>query len=87
MLKFRIFVAAVPPEGDDARVVRAVEAAGSRFPDRVEVEILPADGPEAADVGIQMTPAVFEGGMAISVGPSLSAGRLKRYIEMQLGEA
>ncbi len=87
MLKFKIFVAEIPPQDEEARVVRAVEAASQRFPDQVAIEVLPIDGAEAEEFGIQASPTVMEGGMALSVGPGLSAGRLKRYIEAQLGES
>ncbi|HJN18872.1 MAG TPA: hypothetical protein QGH10_25455 [Armatimonadota bacterium] len=85
MLKFQVFVTEIPPQDEDARVVRAVEAAAGRFAGKVEVDVLPLDGPEAETIGIQASPTVMEGGMALSVGPGLSAGRLKRYIEAQLG--
>lgn len=84
LLRIQVFVASVPPEDDDARAVRAVEAAAGRFPGQVEVEALPLDGPEGSELGLQMSPTVMAGGMAISVGGPISAGRLKRYIEAQL---
>ncbi|MBM3501472.1 MAG: hypothetical protein FJX74_22690 [Armatimonadetes bacterium] len=86
MLSISIFVTDDPPQGEDARTVRAVEAVAARFPGAVVVQLFPLDGERAEDLGLRMGPAVVEGDMVLSVGEPISAGRLRRYIEARLGE-
>jgi len=86
LLTISVFVAGDPPQGEDARAVKVVQAVAARFPETVGVELLSIDGDRAEELGLRISPSVIEGGMVLSVGEPLSAGRLKRYIEARLGE-
>ena len=86
MLTISVFVAKEPPEGDDARTVKVAEAVAARFPGQVAVEVLPIAGERGEALGLRVSPSVVEGDMVLSVGEQLSAGRLKRYVEMRLAD-
>lgn len=85
VLTLRVFVNEDPPEGEAAHAVRVVQAAAARFPGRVEVAVLPLASEEASALGVSVSPTVVDGDMVLSVGGPISAGRLKRYLEAQLG--
>jgi len=87
VLRLRVFVSADPPEGEDARAVRVVQAAAARFPGEVDIAVAPLGSDEAVALGLSVSPTVVEGDTVLSVGGQLSAGRLKRYLEAQLGHA
>ncbi len=87
MLRVRVFVNTDPPQGEDARVLHVVRAAIARFPDEVEVTVGSLTSEEAAALGLTTSPTVIEGDTVLSVGGQLSAGRLKRYLEAQLGHS
>lgn len=87
MLRLSVFVSADPPQGEDARAVHVVCAAAARFPGEVDVAVMPLAGEEAAALGLSVSPTVVEGDTVLCVGGQLSAGRLKRYLEAQLGHA
>jgi len=86
VLTISVFVSNEPPEGEDARTVKVAEAVAARFPAQVTVEVLPIASERGEALGLRFGPTVVEGDMVLSVGEQLSAGRLKRYIEMRLGE-
>lgn len=86
MLTISVFVASDPPQGEDAHTLKVVEAVAARFPGEVAVEVLPITGEKAEALGLRLSPTVVEGGLVLSVGEPLSAGRLKRYVEAQLRE-
>jgi len=86
MLTISVFISTNPPEGEDARTVKVAEAVAARFPGQVTVEVLPIAGERGEELGLRVSPSVVEGDMVLSVGEQLSAGRLKRYVEMRLGE-
>ena len=86
MLTISVFVSNEPPDGEEARAVKVVQAVAARFPGQVTVEVLPVAGERGEALGLRLSPTVVEGDMVLSVGEQLSAGRLKRYIEMRLGE-
>ena len=86
MLTLTVFVAEGPLPEHETHVLKAVQAVAARFPERVTVEVLPISGERAEQLGLRVSPTVVEGGMVLSVGADLSAGRLKRYVEMRLAE-
>ena len=85
LLTLSVFVGEHPPVGEEARTVRAVAAVAARFAGEVEVVVLPIDGPQGTALGLTAGPVVVEGETVLSVGGLPSAGRLKRYLEAQLG--
>jgi len=86
LLTIGVFVTGDPPQDEDARAVKVVEAVAARFAEQVRVEVLSIDGERAEELGLRLAPTVVEGDMVLSVGEPLSAGRLKRYVEARLGE-
>jgi hypothetical protein len=85
VLTLRVFVGTGPPQGEDARVLQVAKTAAARFPGEVEVAVMPIGGEEATELGLRGSPTMVGGGTVLSVGGQLSAGRLKRYLEAQLG--
>ena len=86
MLTLTVFVAGEPQQELEARALRVAQAVAARYPDRVRVETQLLASERAEALGLRMAPTVVEGDLVLSVGGELSAGRLKRYVELRLGE-
>jgi hypothetical protein len=88
MLTLRVFVNDPAAPGErEATAIKRVQAAAGRFADRVEVRVLSLDDDEALDFGATVAPTIIVGETVISVQEPPLAGQIKRFIELELGEA
>lgn len=87
MVHVHVFVERSPTTQDeDERAVRLAEAAVKRFPGRAAVVEHPLDDEFATELGVEASPTIAVNYTVLSVGTSVPAGRLVRFIESELSE-
>ena len=65
---------------ESRRQIAILENVAQRFP-VLTIEVLPADGDDAADAGIMIAPGLVIEDLTLAVGQVLSAGRIRRFLQ------